>query len=111
MRKQSKGLEFLWKQVDRKNEKSFINLLNENTKFDKKQFKKLIKFSLKINIDNANLKAKILDILYFTTFLFYCHAKKNDIYKIKNYKKVKDKFNEKYFHQIREIIQKFTKIK
>ena len=38
-------------------------------------------------IEDKNLRAEILDILHFTTYLILCHHDKKDMYKIKNFKK------------------------
>lgn len=56
--------------------------------FDKK-FSKNLKICLENKIKDKNLRAEILDILYFTTYLMLSHRDKKDVYKIKNFKKSK----------------------
>ena len=73
---------------------------------DKKIFKKILKICLQTRIEDRNLRAEILDILHFTTYLMLCHRDKKDVYKIKNFKKVEEKFGE-YFQIIRQISKKF----
>ena len=52
------------------------------------------------------LRAEILDILHFTTYLILCHRDKKDMYKIKSFKKVEKKFGD-YFQTMRQIGRKF----
>ena len=52
------------------------------------------------------MRAEILDILHFTTYLMLCHRDKKDAYKIKNFKKVEEKFGD-YFQTMRQIGRKF----
>jgi len=47
------------------------------------------------------LRAEILDILHFTTYLVLSHRDKKDAYKIKNFKN-REKFGD-YFQIIRQI--------
>ena len=54
------------------------------------------------------MRAEILDILHFTTHLVLCHRDKKDAYKIKNFKKVEEKFGD-YFQIMRQIGKKFIK--
>jgi len=68
--------------------------------------KKILKICLETEIKDKNLRAEILDILHFTTYLILCHRDKKDAYKIKNFKKVEEKFGD-YFQTIRQISRKF----
>ena len=68
--------------------------------------KKILKICLETEIKDKNLRAEILDILHFTTYLILCHRDKKDAYKIKNFKKVEEKFGD-YFQTIRQIGRKF----
>ena len=77
-------------------------------KNDKKVFKKILKICLETEIKDENLRAEILDILHFTTYLMLCHRDKKDVYKMKNFKKVEEKFGD-YFQIIRQIGKKFIK--
>ena len=97
---------FLREQTDRNNDDSFFVLLYDFCYFDKKIFKKILKICLETKIEDKNLRAEILDILHFTTYLMLCHYDKKDMYKIKNFKKVKKKFGD-YFQIIRQISRKF----
>ena len=97
---------FLRKQIDRDNDNSFFVLLYDFYYFDKKIFKKILKICLKTEIEDKNLRAEILDILHFTTYLILCHRDKKDMYKIKNFKKVEEKFGD-YFQIMRQISRKF----
>lgn len=106
--KKMKNDEFLRSQIDRDNNQSFFNLLYHDAFFDEKQLKKIIKICQKYEIKDTNLKAKVADIMHFTTFLIACHRDKNDVYKIKNYEKIDKKFTD-YFQDMREIITKFIK--
>ena len=97
---------FLREQTDRNNDDSFFVLLYDFCYFDKKIFKKILKICLETEIEDKNLRAEILDILHFTTYLMLCHRDKKDMYKIKNFKKVKKKFGD-YFQIVRQISRKF----
>ena len=97
---------FLREQIDRDNDDSFLVLLYDFCYFDKKAFKKILKICLETEIEDSNLRAEILDILYFTTYLMLCHRDKKDAYKIKNFKKVEEKFGD-YFQIVRQISRKF----
>lgn len=97
---------FLRGQIDRNNDESFFVLLYDFCYFDKKIFKKILKICLETEIEDKNLRADILDILHFTTYLILCHRDKKDAYKIKNFKKVEEKFGD-YFQTIRQISKKF----
>ena len=97
---------FLREQTDRNNDDSFFVLLYDFCYFDKKVFKKILKICLETEIEDRNLRAEILDILHFTTYLILCHRDKKDMYKIKNFKKVEEKFGD-YFQTIRQIGRKF----
>lgn len=97
---------FLREQIDRNNDNSFFVLLYDFCYFDKKIFKKILKICLETDIKDKNLKAEILDILHFTTYLILCHRDKKDVYKIKNFKKVEKKFGD-YFQIVRQISRKF----
>ena len=97
---------FLRKQIDRDNDDSFFVLLYDFCYFDKKVFKKILKICLETEIEDKNLRAEILDILHFTTYLILCHRDKKDMYKIKNFKKVEEKFGD-YFQIVRQISRKF----
>ena len=97
---------FLREQTDRNNDDSFFVLLYDFCYFDKKIFKKILKICLETDIKDKNLRAEILDILHFTTYLMLCHYDKKDMYKIKNFKKVKKKFGD-YFQIVRQISRKF----
>ena len=97
---------FLRKQIDRNNDSSFFVLLYDFCYFDKKIFKKILKICLETEIEDKNLRAEILDILHFTTYLMLCHRDKKDAYKIKNFKKVEEKFGD-YFQTMRQIGRKF----
>ena len=68
--------------------------------------RKILKICLETEIEDKNLRAEILDILHFTTYLMLCHRDKKDAYKIKNFKKVEEKFGD-YFQIIRQIGRKF----
>jgi len=68
--------------------------------------KKILKICLETEIKDKNLRAEILDILHFTTHLMLCHRDKKDMYKIKNFKKVEEKFGD-YFQIVRQISRKF----
>ena len=106
MTNETDELAFLRKQIDRNNDSSFFVLLYDFCYFDKKVFKKILKICLETEIKDENLRAEILDILHFTTYLMLCHRDKKDIYKIKNFKKVKKKFGD-YFQIVRQISRKF----
>ena len=97
---------FLREQTDRNNDNSFFVLLYDSCYFDKKIFKKILKICLEAEIKDRNLRAEILDILHFTNYLMLCHRDKKDMYKIKNFKKVEEKFGD-YFQIIRQISRKF----
>ena len=71
-----------------------------------RNFQKILKICLENEIEDKNLRAEILDILHFTTYLMLCHRDKKDMYKIKNFKKVEEKFGD-YFKIIRQISRKF----
>ena len=102
----SDDIAFLRAQVDRGNDDSFFVLLYDFCYFDKKIFKKILKICLETEIKDKNLRTGILDILHFTTYLMLCHRDKKDMYKIKNFKKVEEKFGD-YFQIIRQISRKF----
>nr|WP_314904629.1 hypothetical protein [uncultured Campylobacter sp.] len=106
MTNETDEIAFLRVQVDRDNDSSFLVLLYDFCYFDKKIFKKILKICLETEIEDKNLRAEILDILHFTTYLMLCHRDKKDMYKIKNFKKVKKKFGD-YFQTIRQISRKF----
>ena len=97
---------FLREQIDRNNDSLFFVLLYDFCYFDKKVFKKILKICLETEIEDKNLRAEILDILHFTTYLILCHRDKKDVYKIKNFKKVEKKFGD-YFQTMRQIGRKF----
>ena len=97
---------FLREQIDRNNDDSFFVLLYDFCCFDKKIFKKILKICLETEIEDKNLRAEILDILHFTTYLMLCHHDKKDMYKIKNFKKIEKKFGD-YFQIVRQIGRKF----
>ena len=102
----SDNIAFLRAQADRDNDSSFFVLLYDFCYFDKKIFKKILKICLETEIEDKNLRAEILDILHFTTYLMLCHRDKKDMYKIKNFKKVEEKFGD-YFQIVRQISRKF----
>ena len=102
----SNDIAFLRAQVDRGNDDSFFVLLYDFCYFDKKIFKKILKICGQTEIEDKNLRAEILDILHFTTHLMLCHCDKKDLYKIKNFKKVEEKFGD-YFQTMRQIGRKF----
>ena len=102
----SDDIAFLRAQVDRGNDSSFFVLLYDFCYFDKKIFKKILKICLQTKIEDRNLRAEILDIFHFTTYLMLCHRDKKDVYKIKNFKKVEEKFGD-YFQIVRQIGKKF----
>ena len=104
----SDDIAFLRAQVDRSNDGSFFVLLYDFCYFDKKIFKKILKICLGTEIKDKNLRAEILDILHFTIYLMLCHRDKKDVYKIKNFKKVEEKFGD-YFQTVRQIGKKFIK--
>ena len=79
----SDDIAFLRAQVDRDNDGSFFVLLYDFCYFDKKIFKKILKICLQTKIEDRNLRAEILDILHFTTYLMLCHRDKKDANKIK----------------------------
>jgi len=106
MTNETDEIAFLRVQVDRDNDDSFLVLLYDFCYFDKKIFKKILKICLETEIEDKNLRAEILDILHFTTYLMLCHRDKKDMYKIKNFKKVKKKFGD-YFQIVRQISRKF----
>ena len=106
MTNETDEIAFLRVQVDRDNDDSFLVLLYDFCYFDKKIFKKILKICLETEIKDKNLRAEILDILHFTTYLMLCHHDKKDMYKIKNFKKVKKKFGD-YFQTMRQIGRKF----
>ncbi len=106
MMNETDEIAFLRKQIDRDNDNSFFVLLYDFYYFDKKIFKKILKICLKTEIEDKNLRAEILDILHFTTYLILCHRDKKDMYKIKNFKKVEEKFGD-YFQIMRQISRKF----
>ena len=64
-----------------------VFLLYDFCCFDKKISKKILKICLETEIKDENLRAEILDILHFTTYLILCHRDKKDVYKIENFKK------------------------
>ncbi|WP_241091613.1 hypothetical protein [Campylobacter showae] len=72
----------------------------------RKILKKILKICLENEIEDKNLRAKILDILRFTTYLMLSHRDKKDVYKMKNFKKVEEKFGD-YFQIMRQISRKF----
>lgn len=106
MTNETDDIVFLRKQIDRNNDDSFLVLLYDFCYFDKKIFKKILKICLETEIEDKNLRAEILDILHFTTYLILCHRDKKDMYKIKNFKKVEEKFGD-YFQTMRQIGRKF----
>ena len=106
MTNETDEIAFLRVQVNRDNDSSFLVLLYDFCYFDKKIFKKILKICLETEIEDKNLRAEILDILHFTTYLMLCHRDKKDAYKIKNFKKVEEKFGD-YFQTIRQIGRKF----
>ena len=106
MTNETDEIAFLRVQVDRDNDSSFLVLLYDFSYFDKTIFKKILKICLETEIEDKNLRAEILDILHFTTYLILCHHDKKDMYKIKNFKKVEEKFGD-YFQTIRQISRKF----
>ena len=106
MTNETDEIAFLREQIDRDNDDSFFVLLYDSCYFDKKIFKKFLKICLETEIEDKNLRAEILDILYFTTYLMLCHRDKKDVYKIKNFKKVEEKFGD-YFQIVRQIGRKF----
>ena len=106
MTNETDDIVFLRKQIDRNNDDSFLVLLYDFCYFDKKIFKKILKICLETEIEDKNLRAEILDILHFTTYLMLCHRDKKDAYKIKNFKKVEEKFGD-YFQTMRQIGRKF----
>ena len=106
MMNETDDIAFLREQIDRNNDDSFLVLLYDFCYFDKKIFKKILKICLETEIEDKNLRAEILDILHFTTYLMLCHRDKKDMYKIKNFKKVEEKFGD-YFQTMRQIGRKF----
>ena len=106
MTNETDEIAFLRVQVDRDNDDSFLVLLYDFCYFDKKIFKKILKICLETEIEDKNLRAEILDILHFTTYLMLCHRDKKDMYKIKNFKKIEKKFGD-YFQIVRQISRKF----
>ena len=106
MTNETDEIAFLRVQVDRDNDDSFLVLLYDFCYFDKKIFKKILKICLETEIEDKNLRAEILDILHFTTYLMLCHRDKKDAYKIKNFKKVEERFGD-YFQTMRQIGRKF----
>ncbi len=106
MMNETDDIAFLREQIDRNNDDSFFVLLYNFCCFDKKIFKKILKICLETEIEDKNLRAEILDILHFTTYLILCHRDKKDVYKIKNFKKVEKKFGD-YFQIVRQISRKF----
>ncbi len=106
MTNETDDIAFLREQIDRNNDDSFFVLLYDFCYFDKKVFKKILKICLETEIKDKNLRAKILDILHLTTYLMLCHRDKKDAYKIKNFKKVEEKFGD-YFQTMRQISRKF----
>lgn len=106
MTNETDEIAFLREQIDRDNDDSFFVLLYDFCYFDKKVFKKILKICLETEIEDKNLRAQILDILHFTTYLMLCHRDKKDMYKIKNFKKIEKKFGD-YFQIIRQIGRKF----
>ena len=106
MTNETDDIAFLREQINRNNDDSFFVLLYDFCYFDKKILKKILKICLETKIEDRNLQAEILDILHFTTYLMLCHRDKKDMYKIKNFKKVKKKFGD-YFQIVRQISRKF----
>ena len=106
MMNKTDDIAFLREQIDRNNDSSFFVLLYDFCYFDKKVFKKILKICLETEIEDKNLRAEILDILHFTTYLMLCHRDKKDMYKIKNFKKIEKKFGD-YFQTMRQIGRKF----
>ena len=106
MMNETDDIAFLREQIDRNNDDSFFVLLYDFCCFDKKIFKKILKICLETEIEDKNLRAEILDILHFTTYLMLCHHDKKDMYKIKNFKKIEKKFGD-YFQIVRQIGKKF----
>ena len=103
MTNETDDIAFLREQIDRNNDDSFFVLLYDFCYF---VFKKILKICLETEIEDKNLRAEILDILHFTTYLMLCHRDKKDAYKIKNFKKVEEKFGD-YFQTMRQISRKF----
>ena len=106
MTNETDEIAFLRVQVNRDNDSSFLVLLYDFCYIDKKIFKKILKICLETEIEDKNLRAEILDILHFTTYLMLCHRDKKDAYKIKNFKKVEERFGD-YFQTMRQIGRKF----
>ena len=106
MTNETDELAFLRVQVGRDNDSSFFVLLYDFCYFDKKVFKKILKICLETEIEDRNLRAEILDILHFTTYLMLCRRDKKDMYKIKNFEKIEKKFGD-YFQIVRQIGRKF----
>ena len=106
MTNETDDIAFLREQTDRNNDDSFFVLLYDFCYFDKKVFKKILKICRQTEIEDKNLRAEILDILHFTTYLMLCHRDKKDMYKIKNFKKSEKKFGD-YFQIVRQISRKF----
>ena len=106
MMNKTDDIAFLREQIDRDNDSSFFVSLYDFCYFDKKVFKKILKICLETEIEDRNLRAEILDILHFTTYLMLCHRDKKDMYKIKNFKKVEEKLGD-YFQIVRQISRKF----
>ena len=106
MTNKTDDIAFLREQIDRDNDSSFFVSLYDFCYFDKKVFKKILKICLETEIEDRNLRAEILAILHFTTYLMLCHRDKKDMYKIKNFKKVEEKFGD-YFQIVRQIGKKF----
>jgi len=48
-----------------------------------RNFQKILKICLQTKIEDRNLRAEILDILHFTTYLVLSHRDKKDAYKKK----------------------------
>lgn len=102
-------LDFLYTEIDRENESSFILRLHDDCYFDMVKFERLIEICLNLNIIEREIRAQIADIFYMTSFLMLCHRDSNDLFKIANFDTVNDKFCKEYFHQIRQILAKFIK--
>ncbi|WP_314704058.1 hypothetical protein [Campylobacter rectus] len=66
-----------------------------------RNFQKILKICLQTKIEDRKLRAEILDILHFTTYLVLSHRDKKDAYKIK-ISKNREKFGD-YFQIIRQI--------
>ena len=96
MTNETDDMAFLREQIDRDNDASFFVLLYDFCYFDKKIFKKILKICLETEIEDFTLY----------DYLMLCHRDKKDIYKIKNFKKVKKKFGD-YFQIVRQISRKF----